>query len=169
MDKITDSSRKISGVLVVAAIAMMVSPVVAHEPTDWNDSKVHVLVDKEGSGGSMGMFTVEQPKPGGPARHVHEDAGEAFYLLQGEAEFMKDGKLTVLKEGEAAFVPKGMEHSFRILGEDGGKLLVIVTPAGFEGFFEATKHLKIPADLPEIEKISKEYGQVFTGPPLSAE
>jgi hypothetical protein len=44
-----------------------------------------------------------------------------------------------------------------------------VTPGGFEGFFAATKHLKLPDQLVELNEISAKFGQVFTGPPLGAQ
>lgn len=150
------------------ACATIVSPAMAHEPMAWNGSEIHILLDKKSTGGNMGMFTVKTPGPGGPARHVHDKAGEGFYMLKGDAEFLSDGKLVVVKEGEAAFVPRGIEHTFRVINEEGGKILVVVSPGGFEGFFEATKHLTIPKDLPEIGKISETFGQTFTGPPLEA-
>ena len=154
----------------VVLVALLAGPVMAHEPMDWNGDIIHVLLDKEGTGGDMGMFTVETSGPGGPARHVHDDAGEAFYLITGQAEVLVGTELLIVEEGQSVYVPKGMEHSFRLLSEDGGKILVIVTPGGFEGFFEATKHLSIPADMEEIERISvEEFKQRFTGPPLGNE
>jgi len=145
------------------------SAAVAHEPIEWNGSTIHVLLDREETGGDLGMFTTRSPGPGGPPRHVHEDAGEAFLVLEGSAEILADGETFVLKQGEAGFAPTGVDHTFRILGEEGGKLLVIVTPGGFEGFFEATKHLKLPDEIESLNEISAEYGQIFTGPPLGAE
>jgi len=139
----------------------------AHDPINWNGDTIHVLVDKEDSGGDLGIFTVEVSAPGGPPVHIHEDAGEAFYLLSGEAEVLVGSEMFTISEGESIWVPKGVEHSFRILGETGGKLMVIVTPGGFEGFFAATKDITDPA---EIERISvEEFSQIFTGPPLGAE
>lgn len=150
--------------LVVAATAAT-----AHEPMEWNGSTIQVLLDREETGGDMGLFTTRLPGPGGPPRHVHQDAGEAFVVLEGSATMLVDGKTMLLEQGEAGFVPKGAEHTFRIMGENGGKLLVIVAPGGFEGFFEATKHLKLPDEIETLNEISAEYGQVFTGPPLDAQ
>jgi len=150
----------------IALAIVLAGPALAHDPMQWNDSEVQILLEKDGTEGDMGMFTVRFAGPGGPPRHVHDDAGEALYVLEGEAEFLKDGDRIRVKQGEVAFVPKGTDHTFKLVGENGGKLLVIVTPGGFEGFFEATKHLKLPQDMEEVNKISSEFGQTFTGPPL---
>lgn len=154
--------------LTLAAI-VVATAATAHEPIEWNGSTIQVLLDREETGGEMGMFTTRFRSPGGPPRHVHDDAGEAFVVLEGSATVLVDGKTMVLEQGEAGFAPKGADHTFRIMGENGGKLLVIVTPGGFEGFFEATKHLKLPDEIETLNEISAEYGQVFTGPPLGAE
>lgn len=155
--------------ILVFALAIAGGAAWAHEPIEWNGSRIQVLLDREETGGDMGMFTTRFRAPGGPPRHVHEDAGEAFVVLEGSAEVLVDGETMTLAEGEAGFAPKGADHTFHITGENGGKLLVIVTPGGFEGFFEATKHLKLPDELETLNEISAEYGQVFTGPPLAAQ
>jgi len=141
----------------------------AHEPMEWNGSKIHVLLEQEGTDGDMGMFTTQFFAPGGPPLHVHEDAGEALYVLEGRAEFLAGDERVTLGAGEVVFVPRGVDHTFHFPDETGGKLLVIVTPGGFEGFFAATKHLKLPDQLDELNQISAEFGQVFTGPPLAAQ
>ena len=130
----------------------------AHEPIEWQGSEVQVILEKDDSNGEMGMFTVSFSGPGGPPRHVHADAGEALLVLEGEAEFLNDGDRIIVKEGEAAYVPKGAEHTFRVLGESGGKLLVVVAPGGFEGFFDASKHVKMPEGMDEMKKISESFG-----------
>lgn len=150
-------------------LACLASGAAAHEPISWNGSEVQVLLDREDSSGEMGIFTNQFFAPGGPPLHVHQDAGEAFVVLQGTAEVIVNGERVTLMEGEAGFAPKGTDHTFHVSGANGGKLLVIVAPGGFEGFFEATKHLKLPDQLDELNRISAEFGQIFTGPPLAGQ
>jgi quercetin dioxygenase-like cupin family protein len=151
------------GLIALAGVAS------AHDPMEWNGSKIHVLLEREGTEGEMGMFTTQFFAPGGPPLHVHEDAGEALYVLEGHAEFQAGDEYLTLGAGEVVFVPAGVDHTFHFPDETGGKLLVIVTPGGFEGFFAATKHLKLPDQLVELNEISAKFGQVFTGPPLGAQ
>ncbi len=152
--------------VVLIALAGAVS---AHEAMEWNESKIHVLLERDGTGGGMGMFTTQSSAPGGPPLHVHEDAGEALFVLEGRAEFQAGDQHVTLGAGEVVFVPRGIDHTFHFPDKTGGKLLVIVTPGGFEGFFAATKHLKLPDQIDELNQISAEFGQVFTGPPLGAQ
>ncbi len=154
--------------IVALSLIALAAPAAAHDPIEWNGSTIQVLLDRDQTGGEMGMFTSRFPGPGGPPRHVHEDAGEGFFVLEGSAQFLADDEIKTVEQGQAAYVPKGVDHTFRITGENGGKILVIVNPAGFEGFFEATKHLKLPEEMDEMNRISAEFGQIFTGPPLEA-
>lgn len=157
--------------LLAAASLVIVSaaPVTAHEPFPWHGSEIHVLLEKDGTGGEMGMFTSRFAGPGGPPLHVHEDAAEAFYLLEGAAELVSGEQRMELKAGDVAFVPKGVDHTFHMTESQGGKILVIVTPGGFEGFFAATRDLNMPDDIDKMNAISAEFGQVFTGPPLAGD
>ncbi|WP_068118220.1 cupin domain-containing protein [Tropicimonas marinistellae] len=155
--------------ILTIALMSVATTAAAHDPIDWNGSEIQVLLSREDTGGDMGIFTTRFPAPGGPPRHVHEDAGEALYVMEGSAEFLAGDETFVLGAGEIAFVPKGVDHTFRVLEDGGGKLMVIVAPGGFEGFFDATKHLKLPDEIETLNAISAEYGQIFTGPPLEGE
>lgn len=143
----------------------------AHEPVQWGDATYQIVLSAEENDGKAGMFTVTVGTPGGPPMHVHEDADEYFYLLDGSARFQVDGESVMLGAGEAAWVPRGKEHTYRILGEDGGSMLTIVIPGGFERFFEAmaAENLRIPEDMPRITEIAEQFNLTFTGPPLPEE
>ena len=144
---------------ILALCAFSAAPAAAHEPFPWHGSEIHVLLDKDGTGGEMGMFTSRFAGPGGPPLHVHEDASEAFYLIEGSAELVSGDQRFTLEAGEVAFVPKGLDHTFHMIEEDGGKILVIVAPGGFEGFFMATRDLKMPDELDKMNAISAEFGR----------
>ena len=156
-------------VLATTAIALFAGPALAHDPVTWNGSEFHVLLEGGETGGSIGLFTETVPGPAGPPMHVHDDADEALFLLKGEARVVAGGKEKTIKEGEVAFAPKGSEHTFRVTSENGGKFLIMLTPAGFEGFFEAVaaEDLKIPQDMERINEIATQFKQRLVGPPLA--
>ncbi len=70
--------------------------------------------------------------------------------------------------GESVFIPRGREHTFRVIGDQPCRHLVILTPGGFEGFFAemAVKQCRIPEDMPTIEEAATRFNMRFTGPPL---
>lgn len=143
----------------------------AHEPVQWGNATYEIVLSAEENDGKSGMFTVAVDAPGGPPMHIHEDADEYFYLLDGSARFQVDDESVTLGAGEAAWVPRGKEHTYRILSEDGGSMLTIVIPGGFERFFEvmAAENLRIPEDMPRITEIAEQFHLTFTGPPLPEE
>ena len=72
----------------------------------------------------------------GPPRHVHPDLEEAFYAIEGECEFEMDGKTMRATPGTFFLVPRGAAHKFRLVSPEPAKLLKIISPPGFERFFE---------------------------------
>src|ERR1700741_4061386 len=61
---------------------------------------------------------------------------ETFQILAGEYEWTVGGKTFVAKPGTTIFAPRGVPHTYRYLGQAPGRLMCIITPSGFEGFFE---------------------------------
>lgn len=101
---------------------------------------------------------------------MHQDADETFVILSGRSEFLLNGHRSILGAGETVFVPRGSEHTFRVVGDEPALHLVILTPGGFEGFFVemGRDQLAIPDDMEEITKRAAQYHLAFTGPPLAA-
>ena len=68
--------------------------------------------------------------------------------------------------GGSIFLPRGIPHTFRVLGERPGRNLTILTPGGMEEFFVdvAGEDLKIPADMARITELAGRYGIEFRGP-----
>src|SRR3954471_24841671 len=50
-----------------------------------------------------------------PPMHVQLDEDEAFYILDGEVEFVVDGETVTATPGTFAFVARGAAHCFRVL------------------------------------------------------
>jgi len=49
--------------------------------------------------------------------HRHPDHVDAFYVLEGEAEFFMDGELVRGGPGTFVAAPVGVEHGFRVAGD----------------------------------------------------
>jgi len=58
-------------------------------------------------------------------------------------------------------------HTYRYLGQTPGRLMCVITPAGFEGFFEEIGALSPheQQDIPRVLEIGKKYGLEFPPPP----
>jgi quercetin dioxygenase-like cupin family protein len=49
--------------------------------------------------------------------HTHADHVDAFYVLEGEAEFTVDGEVIRAGPGTWVAAPRGVEHGFRVVGD----------------------------------------------------
>ena len=61
---------------------------------------------------SMRLWDHEPPASGGSTRREYETVG---YVIAGRAELTLDGQIVHLQPGSSWIVPKGAEHSYRIL------------------------------------------------------
>jgi mannose-6-phosphate isomerase-like protein (cupin superfamily) len=95
---------------------------------------------------------------------------EAFVGLTGRCEFWLAGKTFARGPGEAACIPRGQQHTFRVIGEGESRHLVIPTPGGFEDFFaeRAKGGHRIPEEMGAVVAIAARYRLTSTGPPLGA-
>ena len=138
---------------------------------EWLGTHYRTTLTTAETGGAMSITDSVSPPNSGPPRHIHHDADEAFVMLTGDAEFWLAGERFIRGPGETVFIPRGTEHTFRIVGDAPSRHLVILTPGGFEGFFAemAAGQFRIPDDMPAIEESAARHNLTFTGPPLSAD
>ncbi|MEH1946041.1 MAG: cupin domain-containing protein [Nostoc sp.] len=94
------------------------------------------------------------PSSGTPP-HRHSRENESFYVQDGEIEFQLGDRTLVATPGTFLYSPKGQLHRFTNTTSVPAKLLVWVTPAGFEKL------------IAEVGKAVN--GQITSAPPLSSE
>ena len=129
-------------------------------------TKITLKVSKEDSEGKYTLFEMIHPPNVGPALHIHPNAPEAYYVLEGEYKIRfgkkEEEALYHAKKGDFVFIPKGVEHKYQS-GPDGGKVLVI-SPAGLENYFaEVAAILKAGGTITwkMEQEIAHRYGQDF--------
>ncbi|MBA2707063.1 MAG: cupin domain-containing protein [Gemmatimonadaceae bacterium] len=98
---------------------------------------VRFMIDGSQSGG--GFSLVEHPIPpralGAPLhRHTHED--EYTYIVEGRVGALLGGDVVIGEVGDLIFKPRGQWHSFWNAGDEPARVLEIISPAGFERYFE---------------------------------
>ncbi|OWU86126.1 cupin [Oceanicola sp. 22II-s10i] len=146
----------------------MTLPPLGTDALIWLGTEYKVLLSPEDTEGRLSLVDSISPVDSGPPRHVHEAEDEIFYLMTGACEFWLEGEQFTRSAGEAVFVPRGREHTFRAIGTEACRHLVILTPGGFEGFFRdmAEGQFRIPDDMPAVEESAARHNMRFTGPPL---
>lgn len=112
-----------------------------------------------------GQFTLieEENVPGTMIPpHVHTKEDEVFKVLEGEMELTVGNQTTILKAGDLALGPRGVPHSWKIVGDRNAKIILSVFPAGIELMFEELGKLPAgPPDFPLVEAICGRYGIQF--------
>jgi quercetin dioxygenase-like cupin family protein len=103
------------------------------------------------TGGSFSLHERQVP-PGGrrPPAHVHPDRTEAFWVLDGEAEFELDGELVTAVAGGFVLVPGGVTHTFGASATGPAHLLVLHAPA-LDDYFRALAALWSAPEPPDRE------------------
>jgi len=76
-----------------------------------------------------------------PPPHIHRREDEITYVLEGEIVFSVADRTIKGTPGTLIFLPRDERHSFTIESEQ-LRMLILVTPAGLEGWF---KEFSVPA------------------------
>src|SRR5215475_11350218 len=97
---------------------------------------MYIRVLGRDTGGTVSVVESHDVPGGGPPPHIHHREDETFQILEGEYEFVVGDKTILARPGTTLYAPRGVAHTYRYLGKTPGKLMCIITPAGFEGFFE---------------------------------
>ena len=130
----------------------------------------------ERTGGAYSLFEVISQPQGGRPPHVQHREDESFWVLEGEYEFLVEGRTTRAGAGSLLYVPKGILHAHKNVGDKPGRMLVSQTPGGlhecfFEEIGEEVRERTIPPvpdGTPKVGKmvdIAAKYGIEIPLPP----
>lgn len=140
----------------------------------YNGSLLTFLATGEDTQGQFALMEIVGRKGNVPPPHIHHREDEIFYLLEGEITVSVGDRIIKATPGTMVFLPRNVQHSFTIDSEQ-GRMLVILTPAGFEGWF---KEFSVPApaltlppadepgycDVQRMLEIASRYGLEFALP-----
>ena len=120
------------------------------------------------SGG--GFSLVEHPIP--PRTlvaplHLHEREDEYSYVLEGRMGALLGDDVVFAEPGDLVFKPRNQWHTFWNAGDTPCRILEIISPAGFEHFFNelgeqmAAAQAVSVAGVPDISGLAARYGHYF--------
>jgi mannose-6-phosphate isomerase-like protein (cupin superfamily) len=98
---------------------------------------VRFLIDGADSGG--GFSLVEHPMSAralAAPLHRHSREDEYSYVVEGRVGALLGEEVVVGEPGDLIFKPRGQWHTFWNAGDEPARLLEIISPAGFERYFE---------------------------------
>jgi quercetin dioxygenase-like cupin family protein len=126
--------------------------------------KVIVHLDGERTNGKLAMWTNITPPGGGPPPHYHSNEDETFHVLEGRIAFLVDGQWHESGPGDSAFMPRGVIHTFKNVGDQPARMLITATPSGFEDFFARCAEefaRSAEPDMSRLIEIAAEHGIHF--------
>lgn len=120
----------------------MVEPYVVHPDEgltfDMGTFQAVVLASGDRTHDSFSLLRTQNEPPGfGPPLHIHHDAAEAFYVLNGVyLMYLPSGEYRC-EPGSFVYVPRGVPHTFQVVSEGAGEKLNLFAPSAMISFFSA--------------------------------
>jgi len=125
----------------------------------YNGSLMTFLATGEDTLGQFALIEAVSRRGNVPPPHIHHREDETFYVLEGEVVVSVGGRTIRGTAGTMFFLPRDVAHSFTIESEQ-SRMLIMLTPAGLEGWFKefsvpAPAMTLPPAEEPAYEEIQK--------------
>jgi quercetin dioxygenase-like cupin family protein len=143
----------------------------------------HISIEESGerTDGRLLQLVIRDGRGAAPPMHVHHDADESFYVLDGEMTIFVGDQRIEAGPGDFVFGPMGVRHAFLVTSER-AEFLVTYSPAGtpgpsgcgVTGFF---RDIAVPVqegepppppaepDREEFARRAAQYGIEIIGPP----
>ena len=118
---------------------------------------ITLLVSGKQTGGAFTVLSETSPPGGSTPLHTHHNEDEALYVLEGEYEIQCGDQTVRATAGSFVFAPREIPHKLTNVSKGPSRVLGVVSPAGFEGFFEEISQLPPPPDMDRILAIAKKY------------
>jgi mannose-6-phosphate isomerase-like protein (cupin superfamily) len=128
----------------------------------------------------MDTVVLEMTLPVGssPPLHVHDDLDDTWYILEGQMVVHCGDDELVVGTGHWVSMPRGVPHTFRVVGEREARILLVHDNPSFVDFIRevstpaATRNVPsnpIVPPMDELARIAASHDLRPMGPPLSAE
>jgi quercetin dioxygenase-like cupin family protein len=121
----------------------------------YNGSLMTFLATGEDTQGRFALIEAVGRKGNSPPPHIHRREDETFYVLEGEVVVTVGGRTMKAVPGTMVYLPRNVPHTFAVESEQ-ARMLVLLTPAGFEGWF---KEFSVPAPAMTLPPTTEEAYQ----------
>ena len=89
-------------------------------------------------------------------------------MLDGTFRFRLEDQIHEAPAGALMLVPRGARHTWQNIGAEPGRLFVVFTPSGMEGFFERfSEHAGSDSAKEAFRRLGADVGMDVVGPPLA--
>jgi quercetin dioxygenase-like cupin family protein len=127
--------------------------------------QIHIKIMGQCTGDRYSMVEDTVPPHYATELHIHKKTDEAFYVVKGRLLFQVGADKSEAPAGTFLFIPRGTPHAFLNPTTEPATYIVIISPPGFEKYFEE-RALAVDSDLPPeaLRAISKRHDRVVVGP-----
>ena len=120
--------------------------------------------------GGLSVAEITSLHKGGPARHLHHEQDEWFYVLEGEYIIEIGEERYEPGPGDSVLAPRKVAHAWAYVGEGTGRLIAALQPAGeIEAFFDDLVKLSSAPEREELQRAFTSHAMELAGPSLSIE
>jgi len=131
---------------------------------------IDIKVSTLDTNGALSVAEITSLHRGGPARHLHHEQDEWFYVVEGEYVSEVGEERYELGPGDSVLAPRKVAHVWAYVGEGTGRLIAALQPAGeIEAFFDELAALGSTPDREVLQRAFSSHGMELTGPPLPIE
>ena len=115
--------------------------------------------------GAFSLLEATEPPGFGPPLHIHHNAAEAFYVLEGGYRIWIESREFSCPAGSFVYIPAGTGHGFRV-GEVASRKLNLFLPAAMVGYFDDLSRVITTdqAGPAELDAIAERAGMEVIGP-----
>jgi len=119
-----------------------------------------VMLNSSQTDGRFALLRATERRGLEPPPHTHTREDEAFLILEGEAIYTAADQTFHAKAGDVMFLPKNIQHSFKIQTET-LETLMLLTPGGFENYFIEMSEPATELELPPMPQGPPDIGRLI--------
>lgn len=118
----------------------------------------NVILSSKETDGDIYLVQGIMPKGSVVPLHIHELEDEIFHVMDGNVELILGEKTIIGKKGDIIYLPRGIKHGIKTVGNETAKVLNYVIPGkNFEEFFNKMNEIGLNASGDEKAKIGIEH------------
>lgn len=130
------------------------------------EETLQVKVDGTQNHGAFEVVEITSPPQAGPPLHSHRRQDEFFYVLEGTFTARIGNDTLEADPGTSILLPREIAHTYQNTGDEPGRILAMIAPAGGIPMFEALSELSMPPDPDTVANILDDHGVTLEGPPM---
>ncbi|GAB2758893.1 hypothetical protein GCM10027020_09040 [Nocardioides salsibiostraticola] len=95
-----------------------------------------VLAGAAETDGAFSLLVSHAPVGDGAPLHTHAQESESFFVLGGAYQIECGDERFQAREHDFVYLPAGVPHAWRVVGDTPGSKLILAVPGGIESFFD---------------------------------